>query len=128
MCVLLEERVVTVVSKTKDKAMETTELDEYQLWIDSVKSFKGSPDDRIELTWAVTGLTSEAGEVAGEVEKMLRKGETLDNRREKILDELGDVLWYSGAVCNALGISLDDVIEHNIEKINKRVYGSEVPV
>lgn len=120
--------MVTVVSKTKDKAMETTELDEYQLWIDSVKSFKGSPDDRMELVWAVTGLTSEAGEVSGEVEKMLRKGETLEDRREKILDELGDVLWYSGAICNALGLSLDEVIEHNIEKINKRVYGSEVPV
>ena len=106
--------------------LNDTDLDIYQDWVEKVKSFDASSsgDDRLELVWAVIGLNSEAGEVAGEVEKMLRKDELLDERRTKILDELGDVLWYAAAVANALDVSLDDVIEHNISKINERVYSS----
>lgn len=100
---------------------EKTELDEYQQWVRSVSAKRG-------LTWSVMGLTSEAGEVAGEVEKWLRKDYSLPPPTEKIFDELGDVLWYVAEICNSLGLSMDEVIEHNIQKINERVYGSGAAV
>ena len=34
--------------------------------------------------------------------------------------ELGDIMWYMAQACLALGITLDDVIKTNIEKLEKR--------
>lgn len=47
-------------------------------------------------TYVRLGLISEVGEVAGQVKRIIRDdgGVLTDERREKILDELGDVLWY----------------------------------
>lgn len=120
MRVRLEVKVDTVEYKDME---ETTELEDYQTWVNEVTEFQG--DARAKLVWSVIGLGSEAGEVQGEVEKLLRKNEPVSKRHDIILDELGDVLWYAASVCNALGITLDEVIEHNIQKINKRVYESE---
>lgn len=102
---------------------ETTELEDYQKWVDEVTEFQG--DARAKLVWSAVGLGSEAGEVQGEIEKLLRKNEPVSKREGIILDELGDVLWYAASICNALGITLDEVIEHNIAKINQRVYERE---
>ena len=92
---------------------EMTELEEYQQWVSSVSAKRG-------LQWATLGLTAEAGEVSGEVEKWLRKNYGSAAPTEKILDELGDVLWFAAEICNSLDITLDDVIMHNIQKINER--------
>lgn len=94
---------------------DKTELTEYQEWVNSVSARRG-------VTWATVGLTSEAGEVAGEIEKWLRKDYGLPAPKDAIFDELGDVLWYVAEICNSLDISLDEVIEHNISKTNQRVY------
>ena len=34
--------------------------------------------------------------------------------------ELGDIMWYVAQACIALGITMDDVIETNIEKLESR--------
>lgn len=63
----------------------------------------------------VMGLCGEAGECIDVVKKYLYQGHKLD--REKLKDELGDVLWYVAITCQALGITLDDVMEHNVKKL-----------
>lgn len=90
-----------------------TELEEYQEWVSSTSSKRG-------LVWAALGLAAEAGEVVGNLEKWLRKDYGAAPPKEKTLDELGDVLWFMAEICNSLEITLDDVILHNIEKINGR--------
>ena len=100
---------------------ETTELEDYQAWVAETTSFTG--DNQAHLVWSCMGLGSEAGEVQGEIEKILRKKEPVSSRHAKLVDELGDVIWYAASVANAVGVSLDEVIELNITKINKRVYG-----
>ena len=37
--------------------------------------------------------------------------------------ELGDVMWYIAQACIALDITMDDVIETNIEKLESRYPG-----
>ena len=37
--------------------------------------------------------------------------------------ELGDIMWYVAQACIALGITMDDVIETNIEKLESRYPG-----
>lgn len=74
------------------------------------------------LTYAVLGLTNEAGEVAGKLKKIMRdKGWELDYEdRQEMVDELGDVLWYLTAVADELQHDLAEVAEQNLAKLADR--------
>lgn len=37
-----------------------------------------------------------------------------------MLDELGDVLWYIGETAAGIGVTLEEVAIHNIEKLKTR--------
>ena len=63
----------------------------------------------------VMGLCGEAGECIDVVKKYLYQGHKLD--KMKLKDELGDVLWYAAIICEALSITLDDVMGHNVKKL-----------
>lgn len=67
---------------------------------------------------AALGLTGEAGEVADEVKKCLYQGREWDS--EKIIEELGDVLWYVALMAKYFGAPLDFVMEYNLDKLRKR--------
>ena len=56
-------------------------------------------------TYVRLGLISEVGEVAGQVKRIIRDdgGVLTPERREKLLDELGDVLWYWAQRCESGG-------------------------
>lgn len=64
----------------------------------------------------------EAGEVQGKIKKIIRDddGVLSDEKREVILDELGDVLWYVAMLARELGVSLETVAAHNLEKLASR--------
>lgn len=66
------------------------------------------------------GLAGEAGEVANKIKKMMRDGKTVDELRDTIRDELGDVLWYVAALCHEFGIRMDYVASHNVAKLAAR--------
>ena len=74
------------------------------------------------LEYPTLGLTGEAGEVANIVKKIQRDfgGEITDEVRQKLKDELGDVLWYISACADELGLTLEEVAGFNIEKLAKR--------
>jgi NTP pyrophosphatase (non-canonical NTP hydrolase) len=69
------------------------------------------------------GLVGESGEVAEKIKKVLRdKDGVIDEEtREMIKKELGDVLWYVSQIASELGLTLDDIAEHNIEKLYDRM-------
>lgn len=66
----------------------------------------------------VMGLNGEAGEVIDLVKKALFQGHELDH--EKLMKELGDIAWYLAVTAHALGYSLSDVFDENVEKLKKR--------
>ena len=74
------------------------------------------------LEYPTLGLAGEAGEVANIVKKIQRDhgGVINDEIREKLKDELGDVLWYISACADELGITLDQIAEYNVQKLAKR--------
>ena len=66
----------------------------------------------------VMGLCGESGEAIDIVKKWLAQGHELD--KEKLVKELGDICWYLAETATALGLSLEDIMEANIEKLKKR--------
>ncbi len=71
-----------------------------------------------QLLNAALGLTGEAGEFAEVVKKWRFQGHELD--LDKARKELGDVLWYAALAAHSLGVSLDEVVEMNVEKRKAR--------
>lgn len=69
---------------------------------------------------AVLGMLSEAGEVAGVFNRLIRGDYDADTAATKLRYELGDVLWNIAAICNANGWRMADVMSDNIEKLKDR--------
>lgn len=72
----------------------------------------------------ISGLTEEAGEVAGLFKRELRNllKDQLRCTREHYVEELGDVLWYLTGVATTHGITLQEVWDYNVQKLEER-YG-----
>ena len=75
-------------------------------------------DEDSMLIDAALGLTGEAGEVADIVKKSYYQGHELDF--DVIVEELGDVAWYIALACQALGVSMETVLQKNIDKLRQR--------
>ena len=64
------------------------------------------------------GMCGEAGETIDILKKYEHQGHQLDV--EKMIDEAGDVLWYIAELACGLGVTLEGIAMHNIEKLKKR--------
>jgi NTP pyrophosphatase (non-canonical NTP hydrolase) len=71
-----------------------------------------------QLNLGALGLAGESGEVVDQIKKCLFQGHEID--RLKMVDELGDVLWYYTLICKAMGITLQEVMQHNVAKLRRR--------
>jgi NTP pyrophosphatase (non-canonical NTP hydrolase) len=74
------------------------------------------------LEYVLIGLVGEAGELANDYKKFMRRSErNLDaETRDKLVDELGDVFWYAFAMCEELGVDPSEVLRRNVQKLEKR--------
>ena len=98
-------------------------LDEYQIKAKKYDIFEATDDLMAPgFLEKVLGLTGEAGEAADKIKKIIRdkEGAVSDGDRAAIAKELGDVLWYVAGVARYLGLSLSEVAEGNIEKLESR--------
>tara|TARA_B100001113_G_scaffold224237_1_gene184131 strand:+ start:287 stop:694 length:408 start_codon:yes stop_codon:yes gene_type:complete len=78
------------------------------------------------LLTAALGMGAEAGEFTEVVKKMIFQGKPVnDENLFHLKRELGDVMWYVMQACMALDVSLDEVIEMNIDKLKSRYPGGE---
>lgn len=75
------------------------------------------------IYYPAMGLAGESGEICNVVKKIMRdnNGVTTEEVRENLKKEIGDVLWYVSALCGELGITMGEVAEKNIEKLQKRL-------
>lgn len=75
-----------------------------------------------KVVYPALGLCGEAGEIAEKIKKAIRdnNGYIDGARKEQLLLEAGDILWYLANLAYDLGISLDDVAQRNIKKLQDR--------
>lgn len=88
------------------------------------------------FTYALTGMVAEAGEINDKVAKWRRNGEAFinddelvfntydpdkaDEYRRKLALEVFDVMWFCALMARKLHLSLDEVAETGLEKLQRR--------
>lgn len=77
------------------------------------------PDEH-RVVYSALGLAGEAGELANKVKKIMRGDKNHDELVDGIKGEMGDVLWYLAALADDLGVSLEDIADENIRKLQSR--------
>ena len=106
-------------------------LDEYQ------ERARGTAFYPLHMLYVSIALAGEVGELANQVKKLTRddlpdhdwrdvlpRQQIPTDRYERIVDELGDVLWYVAAMASELGVSLTEVARRNLSKLAER-HGGE---
>lgn len=71
--------------------------------------------------WAM-GVAGEAGEVVEKWKKIVayKQGEVSEEDLAGLKKELGDVVWYIAVMAHSLGLSLEEVMQLNVEKLKDR--------
>lgn len=81
------------------------------------------------LIYVSLQAASEAGEFAGKTAKLLRDDQMLHYepthyiprvKRDAMIKEIGDQLWYISAQCRELGITLEECAQINLNKLADR--------
>jgi len=119
--VLWEDRVDTVVSIPTQGYGPLT-LERYQAHTEETCIYPHGLDP----LYAVLGLVSEAGEVAGLFKKLIRDegwvpGTPLPEKADKALrKEVGDTLFYLARVAEDCGLSLEEIAHENLANLADR--------
>lgn len=87
-------------------------------YVEFVRSRLSQPSIENPLDTACFGLAGETGEFIDLVKKTKFQGKEFD--REKAIKELGDVLFYSAVGAIALDVTLEEVIQGNMDKLTAR--------
>lgn len=84
----------------------------------AMKTLNPALEKKDVLINSVMGLCGESGEAIDIVKKWLAQGHTLD--KEHLAKELGDIAWYLAEAATALDLSLGDILQANLDKLEKR--------
>lgn len=71
-----------------------------------------------QLNEGALGLSGEAGEVSDLVKKHIFQGHPF--KKDKLIEELGDVMWYIALLCHSQNLSLHGIMQRNIDKLEQR--------
>ena len=72
------------------------------------------------VTISLLGLSGEVGELSTEYKKKIRDGDSYKIFKEKIVEEMGDIMWYLSSIATHEGIEFSEILKKSIEKINDR--------
>ena len=80
------------------------------------------PDKLMNQTIFAMGISGEAGEVLEKWKKIVayEDGVITEARLAELKKELGDVVWYIAVLAHSLGLSFDEIMQLNIDKLASR--------
>jgi NTP pyrophosphatase (non-canonical NTP hydrolase) len=80
------------------------------------------PDKLMNQTIFAMGISGEAGEVLEKWKKIVayEDGVITDEKITDLKKELGDVVWYVAVMAHSLGLSFDEVMQLNVDKLASR--------
>ena len=113
----------------------TSNFDQYTRFVNTVTSVPSKDSDAFiyrlqelgadvaiqRLLTASVGISAESGEFMEIVKKMIFQGKPCnEDNLEHLKIELGDIMWYVAQACMALEVDMDEVLDTNIKKLEKR--------
>ena len=113
----------------------TSNFNNYTRFVNSVTSTESKDSDAFiyrlqelggdvaiqRLLTASIGISAESGEFMEIVKKMMFQGKPCnEDNLEHLKIELGDIMWYVAQACMALEVDMNDVLDTNIKKLEKR--------
>ncbi len=116
-------------------SLMTSNFNKYTKFVNNVTSIPSQDSDAFiyrlqelggdvaiqRLLTAAVGISAEGGEFMEIVKKMIFQGKPANaDNLEHLKIELGDVMWYVAQACMALEIDMDEVLDTNIKKLEKR--------
>lgn len=113
-------------------------LHEFQVWVARRWDKNPRPNDLAIMTIGLGGEGAEVlaecvalmiaiGNVTEPVKKVVR-GDTAPKGIEKLIFELGDAQHYLVAIANRFGISMTDVMDANVLKLEQREKDKTCPI
>lgn len=99
------------------------ELSEYQRLAKQTDRHPG--DDRTAIEIPLLGLAGEVGTVLNQYKKYLRDGDAHELFKDKISEELGDILWYLSNAATKFHVDLNEIAHQNLKKTADRWSESE---
>lgn len=125
-----EELVKNLVKEfgEREKQLVTLcDIERYVHWTDTTAIYpeKGEGSNNA-IAYVALGFSGEAGEVANEAKKLLRGDMDFSKLREKLIDEIGDTLWYIARLCKELNVTITEVLLRNRNKLLARKAKNEI--
>lgn len=88
----------------------------FQDYVDRASATDDLGTDEEAIRIGLFGIAGEAGSVVSEAKKWFRDGGPLPGLRDRVGEELGDLLWYIALLARRLDIDLETVARKNIDK------------
>ena len=102
---------------------------DYEAFVYRIQELEGQEFPTERLLTAAVGMSAEAGEFTEIVKKIVFQGKPVNEENLfHMKRELGDVMWYVAQACMGLNTSIDEIIEMNVEKLEKRYPGGSFDV
>lgn len=80
------------------------------------------PDPLMDKTIQAMGVAGESGEVLEKWKKIVayKEGQISQDDLRELSKELADVVWYIAVLAHSLGMSFDEIMQKNLEKLADR--------
>jgi len=102
---------------------------DYEAFVHRIQELEGQEFPTERLLTAAVGMSAEAGEFTEIVKKIVFQGKPVNEENLfHMKRELGDIMWYVAQACMGLNTSIDEIIEMNVDKLEKRYPGGSFDV
>lgn len=93
-------------------------IDEYQAL--AIETMQFDKTQEAALPIVILGLNGEVGSLSTEYKKKMRDGDSYTLFRNKVVEELGDIIWYLTSIATLEDIPLSEILKFNLKKTQDR--------
>ena len=125
----MEQKVNTDAYLEFVDAVTSEQSKSHEAFVYRIQELEGQGFPTERLLTAAVGMSAEAGEFTEIVKKIVFQGKPVNEENLfHMKRELGDIMWYVAQACMGLNTSIDEIIEMNVEKLEKRYPGGSFDV
>lgn len=125
----MEQKVNTEKYLEFVDAVTSEQSKDHEAFVYRIQELEGQGFPSERLLTAAVGMSAEAGEFTEIVKKIVFQGKPVNEENLfHMKRELGDIMWYVAQACMGLNTSIDEIIEMNVEKLEKRYPGGSFDV